>query len=145
MSVTRMTRRHYLSELARETQRASSPKRKYTIERPLRRLVWIHTADLVLPYNWLALCESLVAFRRASNCSCASLSVRSTPSLSSMACGHLRASYRWFILVIAISTTWDGAHGIGGFFERMFAPRVMRAIYTDELSRLDAYARDHAA
>ena len=42
-----------------------------------------------------------------------------------------------------ISTTWDGAHGIGGFFERMFAPRVMRAIYLDELNRLDAYAREN--
>ena len=45
--------------------------------------------------------------------------------------------------LVQISTTWDGAHGIGGFFERMFAPRVMRAIYVDELNRLDAYAREH--
>jgi uncharacterized protein YndB with AHSA1/START domain len=45
--------------------------------------------------------------------------------------------------LVQISTTWDGAHGVGGFFERMFAPRVMRGIYTDELSRLDAYAREH--
>jgi hypothetical protein len=45
--------------------------------------------------------------------------------------------------LVRISTTWDGAHGIGGFFERMFAPRVMRAIYADELDRLDAYAREH--
>jgi hypothetical protein len=45
--------------------------------------------------------------------------------------------------LVQISTSWDGAHGIGGFFERMFAPRVMRAIYVDELSRLDAYAREH--
>jgi uncharacterized protein YndB with AHSA1/START domain len=45
--------------------------------------------------------------------------------------------------LVQISTTWDGAHGIGGFFERMFAPRVMRAIYLDQLSRLDAYAREH--
>ena len=44
---------------------------------------------------------------------------------------------------VQISTAWDGAHGIGGFFERMFAPRVMRAIYMDELNRLDAYAREH--
>ena len=35
-----------------------------------------------------------------------------------------------------------GAGGIGGVFERMFAPRVMRAIYADELKRLDAYARE---
>jgi hypothetical protein len=25
----------------------------------------------------------------------------------------------------------------------MFAPRVMRGIYLDELNRLDAYAREH--
>ena len=46
---------------------------------------------------------------------------------------------------VQISTTWDGAGGIGGFFERLFAPRVMRGIYADELQRLDAYAREHAA
>jgi hypothetical protein len=42
---------------------------------------------------------------------------------------------------VVISTAWDGAGGVGGFFERMFAPRVMRGIYMDELERLDAYAR----
>ena len=45
--------------------------------------------------------------------------------------------------LVQISTAWDGAGGIGGLFERMFAPRVLRAIFTDELSRLDAYAREH--
>jgi hypothetical protein len=45
--------------------------------------------------------------------------------------------------LVRISTTWDGASGIGGLFERMFAPRVMRAIYADELRRLAAYAREH--
>jgi len=44
---------------------------------------------------------------------------------------------------VQISTTWDGAGGIGGLFERIFAPRVLRAIYADELKRLDAYAREH--
>lgn len=44
--------------------------------------------------------------------------------------------------LVQISTAWDGAGGIGGVFERMFAPRVMRAIYADELKRLDAYARE---
>ena len=34
------------------------------------------------------------------------------------------------------------AGGIGGVFERMFAPRVLRAIYAVELGRLDAYARE---
>jgi hypothetical protein len=45
--------------------------------------------------------------------------------------------------LVQISSSWDGAGGIGGLFERMFAPRVMRAIYADELKRLDAYAREH--
>jgi hypothetical protein len=45
--------------------------------------------------------------------------------------------------LVRISTAWDGARGIGGLFERLFAPRVMRAIYSDELERLNAYAREH--
>lgn len=45
---------------------------------------------------------------------------------------------------VQISTTWDGAGGIGGFFERLFAPRVMQGIYADELERLNAYARERA-
>jgi hypothetical protein len=44
---------------------------------------------------------------------------------------------------VRIATAWEGAGGIGGFFERLFAPGVMRGIYTDELERLDAYARAH--
>ena len=44
--------------------------------------------------------------------------------------------------LVRISTSWNGAGGIGGFFEKMFAPRAMRAIYTDELERLAAYARE---
>jgi uncharacterized membrane protein len=43
--------------------------------------------------------------------------------------------------LVQISTAWDGAAGIGGVFERMFAPRVMQAIYADGLERLNAYAR----
>ena len=42
---------------------------------------------------------------------------------------------------VRIFTTWDGAGGMGGFFERLFAPRAMRGIYLDELERLNAYAR----
>jgi hypothetical protein len=42
---------------------------------------------------------------------------------------------------VQISTTWEGAGGIGGFFERTFAPRVMRGVYADELERLDQYVR----
>src|SRR6266851_6192200 len=45
--------------------------------------------------------------------------------------------------LVRIATTWEGARGIGGFFKRLFAPRVMRGIYADELERLDAYARAH--
>jgi hypothetical protein len=44
---------------------------------------------------------------------------------------------------VKIETAWDGASGIGGFFERTFAPRAMRAIYEDELGRIDEYARAH--
>ena len=44
--------------------------------------------------------------------------------------------------LVRISTSWDGAGGIGGFFERTFAPRAMHRIYLDELERLNAYARD---
>jgi uncharacterized protein YndB with AHSA1/START domain len=44
--------------------------------------------------------------------------------------------------LVQISTSWNGAGGIGGFFERRFAPKAMRAIYTDELERLNTYARN---
>jgi len=46
--------------------------------------------------------------------------------------------------LVTISTTWRGAGGIGGFFERTFAPRAMRGIYADELERLNTYAREQA-
>jgi hypothetical protein len=46
---------------------------------------------------------------------------------------------------VRIATTWDGAGGVGGVFERLFAPRVMRRVYADELTRLDRYAREQAA
>ena len=42
--------------------------------------------------------------------------------------------------LVRISTSWDGAGGIGGFFEKTFAPRAMRRIYLDELDRLNTYA-----
>ena len=45
---------------------------------------------------------------------------------------------------VRISTTWEGAGGIGGFFERLFAPTALRRLYADELARLDAYARERA-
>lgn len=46
---------------------------------------------------------------------------------------------------VQISTTWEGAGGIGGFFERTFAPRVLRRLYADELARLNEYARQQSA
>jgi Polyketide cyclase / dehydrase and lipid transport len=45
---------------------------------------------------------------------------------------------------VRIETRWEGAAGIGGFFERLFAPRAMRRIYSGELQRLDRYAREQA-
>ncbi len=47
--------------------------------------------------------------------------------------------------LVRIQTQWNGAGGIGGFFERTFAPRVMRRMYADELAKLDGYAREQAA
>jgi uncharacterized membrane protein len=47
--------------------------------------------------------------------------------------------------LVRISTAWDGAGGIGGLLERLFAPRVMRRIFADQLKRLDAYAREHSS
>jgi Polyketide cyclase / dehydrase and lipid transport len=46
---------------------------------------------------------------------------------------------------VRIETTWQGAGGMGGFFERMFAPGALKRVYDDELSRLDAYARSQVA
>ena len=42
--------------------------------------------------------------------------------------------------LVNITTSWDGAQGIGGFFERTFAPRAVRRLYLDELDRLNTYA-----
>jgi ribosome-associated toxin RatA of RatAB toxin-antitoxin module len=46
---------------------------------------------------------------------------------------------------VRLSTTWQGAGGIGGFFERLFAPSAAGRMYADELKRLDAYAREQRA
>jgi hypothetical protein len=46
---------------------------------------------------------------------------------------------------VQITCRWNGAGGVGGFFERLFAPPTLRRILADELTRLDAYAKDHAA
>lgn len=39
---------------------------------------------------------------------------------------------------VRVRTTWDGARGIGGFFERAFAPKGLRRVHEDLLGRLDA-------
>ena len=42
---------------------------------------------------------------------------------------------------VTIEASWDGAGGIGGFFERRFAPAALRRTYAQVLSRLqDALA-----
>lgn len=45
---------------------------------------------------------------------------------------------------VRIETTWTGAGGVGGFFEKRFAPGAMRRIFEEELVRLDDYARSQA-
>lgn len=41
--------------------------------------------------------------------------------------------------LVRIETAWQGAGGIGGFFERTFAPRVLGRMYTGMLDQLAAY------
>jgi hypothetical protein len=41
---------------------------------------------------------------------------------------------------VKLSTSWEGGEGIGGFFERTFAPRGLRRIQEEMLSRLAARA-----
>ena len=40
--------------------------------------------------------------------------------------------------VVILESSWDGAAGIGGFFERIFAPRALRRIQAEVLERLRA-------
>lgn len=39
---------------------------------------------------------------------------------------------------VTLRTTWDGASGVGGFFERLFAPRALSRIYEQLLANLAA-------
>ncbi|MGK5632428.1 SRPBCC family protein [Streptomyces sp. URMC 123] len=39
---------------------------------------------------------------------------------------------------VQVTTVWDGASGIGGFFERTFAPKGLGRIYDQVLDRLAA-------
>ena len=38
---------------------------------------------------------------------------------------------------VRVRTTWNGAGGVGGFFERTFAPKGLRRVYDQVLERLD--------
>ena len=42
------------------------------------------------------------------------------------------------VSTVRVRTTWNGTGGIGGFFERTFAPRGLQRVYGEILERLDA-------
>ena len=42
---------------------------------------------------------------------------------------------------VSATTTWNGAGGIGGFFERAFAPKGLARIYDGVLEKLDGVVR----
>ena len=46
--------------------------------------------------------------------------------------------------LVRICSTWQGAGGVRGVFERLFAPGAMRRIYADEIARLGRYAADRS-
>ena len=41
------------------------------------------------------------------------------------------------LTTVRVRTTWNGAGGVGGFFERTFAPKGLRRVYEELLGRLD--------
>ena len=42
------------------------------------------------------------------------------------------------LTTVRVRTSWQGAAGIGGFFERTFAPKGLRQVYDRMLEQLDA-------
>ncbi|MCW2698161.1 MAG: Polyketide cyclase / dehydrase and lipid transport [Modestobacter sp.] len=42
------------------------------------------------------------------------------------------------VSTVRVRSSWDGATGIGGFFERTFAPKGLRRIHEGLIGRLDA-------
>lgn len=38
--------------------------------------------------------------------------------------------------LVSVESTWQGAAGIGGLFERLFAPTALRRVYSNVLERL---------
>lgn len=43
---------------------------------------------------------------------------------------------------VTVTSTWQGAGGIGGFFERRFAPKALAAIYDGVLANLEKIAAE---
>jgi uncharacterized protein YndB with AHSA1/START domain len=43
---------------------------------------------------------------------------------------------------VTVTTTWNGASGVGGFFERTFAPRGLARIHSGVLDKLAGAVRD---
>jgi hypothetical protein len=41
------------------------------------------------------------------------------------------------VSTVRVRTTWNGAGGIGGFFERTFAPKGLRRVHEQLLERLE--------
>lgn len=39
---------------------------------------------------------------------------------------------------VQVTTAWDGAGGVGGFFERTFAPKGLQRIYDAQLAKLSS-------
>ncbi|GAA4135796.1 SRPBCC family protein [Actinomadura keratinilytica] len=37
---------------------------------------------------------------------------------------------------VRVTTTWSGASGVGGFFERTFAPRGLQRVYDEQLAKI---------
>ncbi len=57
---------------------------------------------------------------------------------------HLqRSRRRAAVSRVQISTAWNGAGGTSSLFECAVAPKVMHAVYADELKRLGFCARKH--
>ena len=46
---------------------------------------------------------------------------------------------------VTVATHWEGGSGMGGFFERTFAPMGLRGIYSDMLNRLEQSLAGSAA
>ena len=46
---------------------------------------------------------------------------------------------------VVVDTRWNGAGGVGGFFERLFAPRGLQRIHDGVLANLEQRLTDHRA